>query len=933
MSNSNVQQLQEYGLPPVYVDHLIDDRDVNQIWQTQREALEEGLLGEENFLVIAEPGTGKTLAAEFAIIERAAYGDTCAFLVPYRALAEEKEEQFRDTVGEELDLVVKSSLGGERYEPGELFSADILIMTYEKFDYHLRNHESHITNLGAVVIDEFHTLGKSERGPKLEIVTTRLITDYPDIRIIGLSATTPNAEEVAQWLNASYSDSGSWRKCPLHEGVYVESNREVILDTGDSQSREDIGDYYDDPDDPAHNYQESIDPLVEYLGRANERQCLVFAPTRDKAEAIAARVREYQIERNRSTPIDVSGVNTTRLQNDIEETVNISTDTIDELSNCVNHGVGFHHAGLPDRIKQKVTQGFEDGTLRAIVSTTSLGAGINLPVDRVFITKPRIGSDNDEYGRDMLVGEYKNLAGRAGRPQYGDDPGEAILYSPNPLRRSTLLTQYVDGDIEEVESEINFEDEELVLNLLRDCSSIESLMVYIQNSFLGESANLEEQSAKDTLEQSLRSLEGSNMIAGINSGEVELTALGNATSKQLIDPATVSRSCEYLQMVDPDEFDRVEFLLVLAAGPLLSMNRVYSWKDFDLEEVRRELPVPNGIEDDDLRNAISTALVVDAWIADEDLDEVFNDLQIAKSRTSADVTERAAPLLARGTKVVREIISEADEELESAYGEMLDQLESKVRHGLDDELVPFAEYGITSDRNVITHLRENIGIEHPEDIATGSITTLFGELGYKQAYQFTRNAINEFCERPERERKHTLLDAREIGPGVSEIEELFESSETEFENRCEEFLGDLSGTIYDSHDEQVRKKIAEGTLHLLDDTGEDVHEVDSTPVRIAVECKSKQDHSEKIDPDDATAVVQKANSEENFLLTVGNPGFEDDAIDAAERQSVLLLPAAAFATLVIYADENNYRPEVYAEIFTEEGLLSRPDILEILDEW
>lgn len=218
----------EYGLPSGYTEHL-NERGITHLFQTQVQALESGLLSEDNFLMVAEPGTGKTLAAEFSIVNNAISSsiDISVFLVPFRALAEEKAQSFQAQLGDEFNLTVESSLGGERHDPEELFDANILVMTYEKFDYHLRNHSNYIPNIGLVVIDEFQTLGKETRGPNLEILTTRLLSDYPAIRIVGLSATTPNYVEVSEWLRGRHSNSGSWRKCPLHEGMYIYQKIEI----------------------------------------------------------------------------------------------------------------------------------------------------------------------------------------------------------------------------------------------------------------------------------------------------------------------------------------------------------------------------------------------------------------------------------------------------------------------------------------------------------------------------------------------------------------------------------------------------------------------------------------------------------------------------------------------------------------------------------
>jgi hypothetical protein len=578
-----------------------------------------------------------------------------------------------------------------------------------------------------------------------------------------------------------------------------------------------------------------------------------------------------------------------------------------------------------------VIEQLSDGALRVIVSTTGLGAGINLPVDRVFITKPRLGGDSDEYGRDMLVGEYKNLAGRAGRPQFTDH-GESVLYADNALNASHLRDEYLDGEIERIESEIDVADRQMVLNLLHDCASVQALREYLTRSFYGQhgAGDLLEPRLLDTL-QELQELE---MVESIDDGAVELTPLGEATSTQLIDPLAVAHGHAYLQQVDSDSFERTDLFAVLAATPLLEKARLFGWKQYDCDSLRDRLPLPSAeeLEDKQLENAIITAQVVSRWIDGDDLDQVFEELNVANSRTSADISERAAPLLCRGIKVLLEVLDEIDnEQLYSTFADTLETLESQTRYGLSAEEVPFATYDITTDRGMISHLIDNIGISHPRQIIEGDITQLFGQLDYGQAFKFTRTAINKFCESPDRERKHTLLDAWDEGPGMEEIRPILEADTDEFQHCCERHLQAMPNTLYEKLDEAGQKKVPEGILRILNGDDE-THSGESEPLIIAVECKSSAGLSGNIGPDKATDILRKANDQPH-LVTIGTPDFTEDAVDAAKRQGVLLLPAASFATLVIRMVADGGDPDDYADIFSQSGRLSRPQLLQLLGEW
>ncbi|QLG61936.1 DEAD/DEAH box helicase [Halorarum salinum] len=934
MSTSSEIELltSKYGLVSTYVDHLRNDRDIDSLWRTQFDALNAGLLNAESFLMVAEAGTGKTLAAEFAIVDNATAveREISVYLIPYRSLAEEKTQTFRETIGDTFDLSVETSLGGDRMEPVELFAADILVMTYEKFDYHLRNHGGYINEIGLVVIDEFHTLSNERRGPNLEVVATKLRTEYPEIRVVGLSATAPNCEQVAKWLAAEWSDSGTWRKCSLWEGTHVVGSDELNLYREDEPITESVSRYVEQVP--------HVNPALEFLSGDPGRQALIFAPIRRDAKRYAEAIASFLRDHPRSGPVEVDRVVTRDLEERISDAADRRGEVQEALEACIPHGVGFHHAGLNDTVKRCVVGGLEDGSLRVVVSTTTLGAGINLPIDRVFITKPRLGGSG-EYGRPMTTGEYKNLVGRSGRPQYGDDPGEAVLYAENALQQQDLYDNFLTGDIEPVTSAINPIDPELVLDLIREYEGPDRIYEFLSDTFHGATTDLPESETIQGIEATVEELIAQGMVdSGQSSGRFDLTDLGYATSKQLIAPATVHAAVRYLRDVKSlDKFDVIDFLTVLGASPLLDQCRLYrrgGERGIDLEPIRDRLPLPDSddLSDETLANALVTAQVIADWLRGEELGVSFTRRRITSSRTPSDVSERAAPMFARGIKTLTEILEEAEDPLVAVFNDQLEQLEYQVRYGLDAGGAAFARHHIATERRWIDHMRDGLDIEHPSEIATGPMFRLFGEMPGQQAFKYTRRAINEFCEEPELSRRNTLLDARSEGADTGAIRSLFETTQTVFENHCEERLGNCNGLQYRSFDEQGQDRYPEGELTILNDDQSTPYEVDGTPLVIAVECKSKEDLEEgEISVDNATDVVRKADTQP-FQLTIGTPQFASGAHDEARRQGVLLLPVAAFTTLMIHAERSTIQPETFAELFTSTGHLTRREVKRILGE-
>jgi helicase len=179
----------------------------------QRIALEKGL---DRSLVVAAPtASGKTLIAEIAAIKTVNEGKKAVYIVPLKALAREKHEEFRKKYGP-LGFRVGLSTGDLDSADPWLVKCDIIVTTSEKLDSLLRHGISWAGEIGLVVADEIHLLNDPARGPTLEMVLTRLMDYNP--RILGLSATINNYKELAEWLQAA-SVKSDYRPVKLFTGV------------------------------------------------------------------------------------------------------------------------------------------------------------------------------------------------------------------------------------------------------------------------------------------------------------------------------------------------------------------------------------------------------------------------------------------------------------------------------------------------------------------------------------------------------------------------------------------------------------------------------------------------------------------------------------------------------------------------------------------
>ncbi|MFB6152314.1 MAG: DEAD/DEAH box helicase [Haloarculaceae archaeon] len=365
--------------------------------EMQTEALP-ALLGEENVVVSAPTASGKTALAEVAICRTLDAGGTALFLAPLRALTNEKEREWERF--EDLGYSVYVVTGERDLNPRRAERADILVMTPEKADSATRKHDSprysFVTDVDCCVIDEVHLLDSEKRGSVLEVTVSRLRRLCAP-RVVALSATMPNVEDVAEWLDApadaTFAFGEEYRPVPLHADVTTYSHGENAF--ADKYRR-------------LYRALDVAEPHVRDGGQA-----LVFVSSRQDTVQAAKKTRDELAERD--VPIGARG--------DYDFHSEASELSNDTLRQSVLDGVGFHHAGLSKADKDRVEAWFKAGKIQLLFSTSTLAWGVNLPARCVVIRDTKL-HDPLEGEVDMSPLDVLQMLGRAGRPGY-DDKGYA----------------------------------------------------------------------------------------------------------------------------------------------------------------------------------------------------------------------------------------------------------------------------------------------------------------------------------------------------------------------------------------------------------------------------------------------------------------------------------------------------------------------------
>jgi helicase len=329
--------------------------DLDQAWQqalgamvpsgslrpVQAEALDKsGLLSSRKNLVVSAPtNSGKSLIGDLLLYQTVRNGKRAVLIEPLRALAQEKASDLRETIGripaEFFDHTPKVilSTGDQRLEL-EAFtdpppnSGEIIVTTPERLDSILRNPETKdwVSTIGALVVDEAHLIGSTNRGPTLELVIASIKAIDTPPRIALLSATIGEPKRLQTWLAPCDLIIQSERHPPLINEVFS-------LEEG-----------------------EDADTIV-----VDEIRAIL----KDPGSAVLVFVYQRNSCRKFSELLD-------KALQDI----------------CGSNAAEAYHSGMSASEKAEVRQRFSDGKTRCVVTTTALALGVNLPATHVFLRDP-----------------------------------------------------------------------------------------------------------------------------------------------------------------------------------------------------------------------------------------------------------------------------------------------------------------------------------------------------------------------------------------------------------------------------------------------------------------------------------------------------------------------------------------------------------------
>jgi helicase len=619
------------------------------------------VLAGESVLLACPTASGKSLVAYLALLRAVRAGRTGLYLVPLRALAHEKAEELGRF--ESLGLKVGISIGDFDLTAEKLEKVDVLVATSEKADGLLRRGSPWLDRLGVVVADEVHLLRDPDRGPTLEVSLTRLRRSYPDLQVVALSATVGNSEEVAAWLGARHVAS-DFRPVPLKLGVYHDGR----ITFTDLSTRE------------LAPPGEAIPRLVRTVLQEGG-QALVFVNTRKASEQVA----ESLIPTVRAL---LSPEERALARAAVEELGGVSdeeTEGLRRLASLIPNGVAFHNASLTNPERRVVEHAFRDRTLKALVATPTLAAGINLPARRVIVRDTTRYDDRLGMQAPIPATEVHQMLGRAGRPRF-DTAGEALLLARTPDDEDRLLDGYLSAPPEDVVSRLAAEPalrmHVLALVASGAVGSEDDLESFFAATFYGQTLPLSE--LRYTVANVRRFLEENDFL--VPGRVLRATPFGSLTSELYLDPLSAVVLRQVLERA-PLGVAAFPLLASIAATPDLPPLFLRRGEEADLltryTDEAEELLVkpeeaPLELDLEGFLSTLKTASVLEAWIGEVPIVEITRRYGIGAGDLRTKVEDAEWLLFAVGRLASR---------FQRRLGRTIDDLSLRVRYGAGEELL------------------------------------------------------------------------------------------------------------------------------------------------------------------------------------------------------------------------------------------------------
>ncbi|CAJ1373140.1 unnamed protein product, partial [Effrenium voratum] len=553
----------------------------------------------ENMLVCAPTGSGKTNVAMLTILNVMSQfrlkdgsfdlaGFKIVYVAPMKALVQEVVQSFTQRLEKAYGVTIRELSGDVNLTKAQIDETQIIVTTPEKWDIITRkagDQRAYTQLVRLVIIDEIHLLHDS-RGPVLESIVARTIrqieTTQEHIRLVGLSATLPNYEDVAIFLRVNpekglHYFGNHYRPVPLEQTYIGVTDKKAIK---------------------RFNTMNEVcyEKLMENAGK---NQVLIFVHSRKETVKTAQTLRDLAMQNDTLAKF---------LQEDSASREILQTEAqqmkTPEVQDLLPYGFAVHHAGLPRADRKLVEDLYADRHIQVLVSTATLAWGVNLPAHTVIIKGTQVYNPQKGAWDELSSMDMMQMLGRAGRPQY-DKTGHGIV-----ITQHSELQYYLSL----MNQQLPIESQ--VLSILPDMVNAELVLGTIQTrqdavNWLGytylyvrmmraprlygispdeaEEDRLLEQRRVDLIHSALTLLDKNNLIKyDKRTGQVQVTALGRVASHYYIQHPSIATYNDHLRPMMSD----IELLRLFSLSHEFKYIPVREEEKVEMQKLVERVPVP-----------------------------------------------------------------------------------------------------------------------------------------------------------------------------------------------------------------------------------------------------------------------------------------------------------------------------------------------------
>lgn len=865
-----ISEAKDYGTNPLILEKL-ESFGFSEYTEVQELAIKAGLCQGKSLVICSPTSSGKTTIAEIAAINGALDGVKTAYLVTHRALAEEKYLTFKANYDNEDNQWFPIAIATGEHTEGD-WNSGILVATYEKYLSILSSSDAYSASQKIIIADEFQIISDSSRGPDVEILLSIFKQQEPE-QIITLSATAPNIEELANWLDCECINSVK-RDVPLIQKIIFREHC-YFNKYGDDEIFE---------DDNSPFVSNNTSSIVQELLNDELGPILIFTMTKRRAIQLAEQFASTQQQETKSYVVG-------------EQLTLFSEPTITSniLIQISERKVAFHSTDLSFTEREIIERAIKDKKLDVIFATPTLAAGVNFPIKTVVF---------DSFSRPWInswisKSEFINMSGRAGRLGI-DEEGTAIIIANNEVEFAKAK-DYLSPILDPIESKLFTRSvRKSVLHLItsRVCKNetefnnfySKTLWWYhhLENNpkILEEVAPRVTESINWLIENKLITRDGENIsptplgIAISSSGllpstGVYLIDLLSKNSTELLSDDTVLPIIHAICSSDEFDFDIGQRNLPYARRNLPEANAVN-----ELQKANLFIDLTNPNLYDRVTNAAYCIYLWTKGSSEQNLRQLVPPITYGQLQTLTSDTAWILEGLSR-------ILSSPGTGFDSQIALKIKMISDSVRLGVPSEAFDIIMAARTHSVPGLGRQRTMALLANdysdPNSIINADISDIQRVVQSEDRAKALINAITLYFEIPlNRWREHHAQKSKNIDTDDEHIIALYDALGHDYEDKIEIIFQKLNWA-YKKIDTRKRQGVPDFILS-------------ESSMAVLIECKTKMKSDAVIDKREAFDVLSKGvDINADHYVTIGKPDFDSfSKSKVSGAKNITLVPHHAF---------------------------------------